>query len=59
MVGYEPLERQVRLDSHAVLEMPMAKAQPALTPVPPKAVPAKAAPRKEVKRDEIIDPFAQ
>jgi serine/threonine protein kinase len=52
--GYVPLERQVRLDSHAVLEMPLAKAKPA----PPHA-PARAAPRKEVKRDEIIDPFAQ
>lgn len=55
MAGYEPLERQVRLDSHAVLEMPLARQQPAL----PKAAPVKAAPRKEVKRDEIIDPFAQ
>ncbi|HEX8705844.1 MAG TPA: serine/threonine-protein kinase [Myxococcaceae bacterium] len=62
MAGYEPLERQVRLDSHAVLEMPMARervAPPPPKPESPKAVPPKAAPRKEVKRDEIIDPFAQ
>ncbi len=59
LAGYVPLERQVRLDSHAVLEVPLAKAQVAPTPVPPRAEPVKAAPRKEVKRDEIIDPFAQ
>jgi serine/threonine-protein kinase len=59
MAGYVPLERQVRLDSHAVLEVPLAKAQVAPAPAPPKAEPVKAAPRKEVKRDEIIDPFAQ
>jgi serine/threonine-protein kinase len=59
LAGYVPLERQVRLDSHAVLDMPLAKARLAPTPVPPKAVPAEAAPRKEVERDEIIDPFAQ
>jgi hypothetical protein len=62
MAGYEPLERQVRLDSHAVLEMPLARervAPPRPAPVSPKAVPVKAAPRKEIKRDEIIDPFAQ
>jgi serine/threonine protein kinase len=53
--GYVPLERQVRLDSHALLEVPLAKAKPAS---PPPAS-AKAAQRKEVKRDDIIDPFAQ
>jgi hypothetical protein len=59
LAGYVPLERQVRLDSHALLEMPLAKAQTAPAPAPAKAAPVKAAPRKEVKRDEIIDPFAQ
>jgi hypothetical protein len=53
--GYVPLEREVRLDSPSVIEVPLAQAQ--LTPSAP--APAKAAPRKEVKRDELIDPFAQ
>jgi serine/threonine-protein kinase len=55
LAGYVPLEREVRLDSPAVIEVPLAKAK--LAPEPP--APAKAAPRKEVKRDELIDPFAQ
>jgi serine/threonine-protein kinase len=56
LAGHVPMEREVRLDSHAVLEIPLAKAKLA-QPLPPE--PAKAAPRKEVKRDELIDPFAQ
>lgn len=55
LAGYVPLEREVRLDSPAVIEVPLAKAK--LAPEPP--APEKAAPRKEVKRDELIDPFAQ
>jgi Protein kinase domain/PEGA domain len=55
LAGYVPLEREVRLDSPAVIEVPLAKAK--IAPEPP--APAKAAPRKEVKRDELIDPFAQ
>lgn len=55
--GYVPLERQVRLDSHAVIKVPLDKARP--VPPPPAPAPAKAAPRKEVKRDALIDPFAQ
>ncbi|HVG58061.1 MAG TPA: serine/threonine-protein kinase [Hyalangium sp.] len=55
LAGYVPLEREVRLDSPAFIEVPLAKAKPA--PAPP--APAKAAERKEVKRDELIDPFAQ
>ncbi|MBN1207070.1 MAG: serine/threonine protein kinase [Myxococcaceae bacterium] len=55
LAGYVPLEREVRLDSHAVIEVPLAKAQQA----PPNREPAKAAPRKEMKRDDLIDPFAQ
>jgi serine/threonine protein kinase len=55
LAGYVSLEREVRLDSPSVIEVPLAKAQ--LTP--PAKVPAKAAARKEVKRDELIDPFAQ
>jgi hypothetical protein len=55
LAGYASLERQVRLDSHAVLEVPLAKVKPAL-PSPPAA---KAAPRKEAKRDDLVDPFAQ
>ncbi|WP_224365011.1 serine/threonine-protein kinase [Hyalangium versicolor] len=55
MAGYASQERQVRLDSHAVLEVPLAKVKQA----PPSPTPAKAAPRKEVKRDALIDPFAQ
>ncbi|MDY7232193.1 serine/threonine-protein kinase [Hyalangium rubrum] len=60
LAGYAPLERQVRMDSNAMLEMPLVKAQSAPSPVAPKApAPAKAPARKEVKRDAIIDPFAQ
>jgi len=55
LAGYVSLEREVRLDSPSVIEVPLAKAQ--LTPSAP--APAKAAPRKEVKRDALIDPFAQ
>jgi serine/threonine-protein kinase len=55
LAGYVPLEREVRLDSPAVIEVPLAKAKPA--PAPP--APAKAVGRKEAKRDELIDPFAQ
>ena len=55
LAGYVSLQREVRLDSPAVIEVPLAKAQ--LTPSA--AAPAKAAPRKEVKRDELIDPFSQ
>jgi serine/threonine-protein kinase len=55
LAGYAPLERQVRLDSHAVIEVPLAKVKQA--PSPP--APAKAAPRKEAKRDDLVDPFAQ
>ncbi len=43
LAGYAPLEREVRLDANAVLEVPLAKAAPA----------------REVKRDDIIDPFAR
>jgi serine/threonine-protein kinase len=55
LAGYVSLEREVRLDSPSVIEVPLAKAQ--LTPSA--LAPDKAAPRKEVKRDELIDPFAQ
>ncbi len=55
LAGYAPLERQVRLDSHAVIEVPLAQVKPA--PSPPSS--AKVAPRKEAKRDELVDPFAQ
>ncbi|WP_044182990.1 serine/threonine-protein kinase [Hyalangium minutum] len=55
LAGYVSLEREVRLDSPSVIEVPLAKAKP--TPSAPTSV--KAAPRKEVKRDELIDPFAQ
>lgn len=57
LAGYAPLERQVRLDSHAVLEVPLAKVKPASPPPP--STQAKAAARKEVKRDDLVDPFAQ
>jgi eukaryotic-like serine/threonine-protein kinase len=50
LAGHEPLEREVRLDSHAVLELP-------LVPVPPPAVvPSR---RKAGMRDAVIDPFAR
>lgn len=55
LAGYVPLEREVRLDSPAVIEVPLAKAKPA----PATPAPAKAAGRKEVKRDALIDPFAR
>jgi serine/threonine protein kinase len=54
LAGHVPLERQIRLDSHAILEVPLDKVSP-----PPSPAAVKAAPRKEVKRDDIIDPFAQ
>lgn len=55
LAGYVSLEREVKLDSPSVIEVPLAKAQ--LTPSAP--APAKAAPRKEKKRDALIDPFSQ
>lgn len=55
MAGYVPLERQVRLDSPAVIEELLAKAK--LAPAPP--APVKAEGHKEDKRDGLIDPFAQ
>ncbi|MBZ4415482.1 serine/threonine-protein kinase [Myxococcus sp. RHSTA-1-4] len=55
LAGYVPLEREVRLDTHAVLEVPLAKAQTA----PRQAAGAsRPAARKRGLRDAVIDPFA-
>jgi serine/threonine-protein kinase len=56
LAGYVPLERVVRLDTHAVLEVPLAKAQPAAPRPAPGLV--RPAPRKAGGRDAVIDPFA-
>ncbi|QSQ20392.1 protein kinase [Pyxidicoccus parkwayensis] len=55
LAGYVPSERVVRLDQHAVLEVPLAKAQTA-----PRHTPAGTRPgaRKGGVRDAVIDPFA-
>ncbi|MCY1017039.1 serine/threonine-protein kinase [Pyxidicoccus sp. MSG2] len=56
LAGYVPAERVVRLDEHASLEFPLAKAQTA-----PRHAPGPSRPetRKEKKgRDRVIDPFA-
>jgi hypothetical protein len=55
LAGYVPAERVVRLDTHAVLEMPLAKAQTA-----PRQTSGAVRPgaRKGGVRDAVIDPFA-
>jgi serine/threonine-protein kinase len=55
LAGYVPLERVVRLDTHAVLEVPLAKAQTAPRQTPGASRPAA---RKGGVRDAVIDPFA-
>jgi serine/threonine-protein kinase len=51
LAGYVPLEREVRLDAHAVLELPLAKAQQGRMG-PPSG-------RRAGARDAVIDPFSQ
>ncbi|HZI12704.1 MAG TPA: serine/threonine-protein kinase [Myxococcus sp.] len=55
LAGYVPSEREVRLDTHAELEVPLAKAQPAPRQAPGSVRPAS---RKVGGRDAVIDPFA-
>lgn len=55
LAGYVPSERVVRLDTHAVLEFPLAKAQTAPRQMPGSSRPAG---RKGGVRDAVIDPFA-
>ncbi|NMO17096.1 serine/threonine protein kinase [Pyxidicoccus fallax] len=55
LAGYVPLERVVKLDTHAVLEVPLAKAQTAPRQVSGSTRPAA---RKGGGRDAVIDPFA-
>jgi serine/threonine-protein kinase len=55
LAGYVPLEREVRLDTHAVLELPLAKAQQGRMVTPPSPEGA----RRAGARDAVIDPFAQ
>lgn len=55
LTGYVPSERVVRLDKHAVLEVPLAKAQTAPRHTPGTSRPAA---RKGGVRDAVIDPFA-
>ncbi len=54
LAGYVPSEREVRLDKHAELEVPLAKAQPAPRQAPGSVRPAS---RKGGGRDAVIDPF--
>jgi serine/threonine-protein kinase len=70
LVGYVPLERVVRLDTHTLLEVPLAKAQPTPpkqpTPLKQPTQPTKRqtpgasrpADFKKGGRDAVIDPFA-
>ncbi|MFP2913263.1 hypothetical protein ACLESD_51315, partial [Pyxidicoccus sp. 3LFB2] len=55
LAGYVPSERVVRLDTHAVLEFPLAKAQTSPRQTPGSSRPAA---RKGGVRDAVIDPFA-
>jgi serine/threonine-protein kinase len=55
LAGYVPLERVVRLDQHAELVVPLAKAQTAPRHTPGSSRPAA---RKGGVRDAVIDPFA-
>ncbi|MFP2930875.1 hypothetical protein ACLESO_37880 [Pyxidicoccus sp. 3LG] len=54
LAGYVPLEREVKLNDHALLEVPLAKAQTA----PRKASGSSRPSRKGGVRDAVIDPFA-
>jgi len=70
LAGYVPLERVVRLDTHTLLEVPLAKAQPTPptqpTPLKQPTQPTKRqtpgasrpADFKKGGRDAVIDPFA-
>ncbi|MCP3135889.1 serine/threonine-protein kinase [Pyxidicoccus xibeiensis] len=55
LAGYVPLEREVKLDTHAEVEFPLAKAQTAPRQVPGSSRPAS---KKKGVRDAVIDPFA-
>jgi serine/threonine-protein kinase len=55
LAGYVPLEREVRLDSHAVLELLLAKAQQGRTVAPA----SREGGRRAGARDAVIDPFAK